>query len=140
MLFNVSNIAVLIAITPYAMIPAMRYTVEGLRNVSPALQDASSMSGVSRMQRLLSIELPLAFPHIVLGINQTVMFALAMVIIGSMIGSTEDLGELILGSLSDANGIGNGLILGLCVAFMGLAIDHLVNTWARERKEALGLA
>ena len=140
MLFNVSNIAVLIAITPYAMIPAMRYTIEGLRNVSPALLDAGAMSGVNRMQRLISIELPLAFPHIVLGINQTVMFALAMVIIGAMIGSTADLGELILGSLSDADGIGNGLILGLCVAFMGLAIDHLLNTWARERKEALGLA
>ena len=140
MLFQVSNIAVLIAITPYAMIPALRYTIEGLRNVSPALQDAGSMSGVSRMQRLFSIELPLAFPHMVLGINQTVMFALAMVIIGAMIGSTQDLGELILGSLSDANGIGTGLILGLNVAFMGLIIDHLLNTWARERKEALGLA
>ena len=140
MLFQVSNIAVLIAITPYAMIPALRYTIEGLRNVSPALQDAGSMSGVSRMQRLLSIELPLAFPHMVLGINQTVMFALAMVIIGAMIGSTQDLGELILGSLSDANGIGTGLILGLNVAFMGLIIDHLLNTWASERKEALGLA
>ncbi len=140
MLFNVSNTAVLIAITPYAMIPAMRYTVEGLRNVSPALQDAGSMSGVSRMQRLFSIELPLAFPHIVLGINQTVMFALAMVIIGALIGSTADLGELIVGSLSDKDGIGNGLILGLCVAFMGLIVDHLLNTWARARKEALGLA
>ena len=140
MLFQVSNIAVLIAITPYAMIPALRYTIEGLRNVSPALQDAGSMSGVSRMQRLLSIELPLAFPHIVLGINQTVMFALAMVIIGAMIGSTQDIGELILGSLSDPNGLGKGLILGLNVAFMGLIIDHLLNTWARERKEALGLA
>ncbi len=140
MLFNVSNTAVLIAITPYAMIPAMRYTVEGLRNVSPSLQDAGSMSGVNRMQRLFSIELPLAFPHIVLGINQTVMFALAMVIIGALIGSTADLGELIVGSLSDKDGIGNGLILGLCVAFIGLIIDHLLNTWARARKEALGLA
>lgn len=140
MLFQVSNIAVLIAITPYAMIPAMRYTVEGLRNVPASLQDAGSMSGVNKMQRLFSIELPLAFPHIVLGINQTVMFALAMVIIGAMIGSTEDLGELILGSLSDRDGIGDGLILGLCVAFMGLAIDHLLQTWAKQRKAALGLA
>lgn len=140
MLFQVSNIAVLIAITPYAMIPAMRYTIEGLRSVPPALMDAGSMSGVNRMQRLLSIELPLAFPHIVLGINQTVMFALLMVIIGAMIGSTADLGELILGSLSDSKGIGNGIILGLCVAFIGLAIDHLLNTWAKDRKDALGLA
>ncbi len=139
MLFNVSDTAVLIAITPYAMIPAMRYTIQGLKNVPPELHEAGSMSGVSRLQRLFLIELPLAFPHIVLGINQTVMFALAMVIIGAMIG-TDDLGQLILGSLSDSNGIGNGLILGLCVAFIGLAIDHLLNKWSVKRKAALGLA
>ncbi|MFT5005852.1 MAG: glycine betaine/proline transport system permease protein, partial [Paracoccaceae bacterium] len=138
MLFNVSDTAVLIAITPYAMIPAMRYTVQGLRNVPVELHEAGSMSGVNRMQRLLSIELPLAFPHIALGINQTVMFALAMVIIGAMIG-TDDLGQLILGSLSDSNGIGNGLILGLCVAFIGLTVDHLINQWAAKRKADLGL-
>jgi glycine betaine/proline transport system permease protein len=138
MLFNVSDTAVLIAITPYAMIPAMRYTVEGLRNVPPSLHDAGSMSGVNRFQRLVSIELPLAFPHIMLGINQTVMFALAMVIIGAMIG-TDDLGQLILGSLSDRNGIGNGLILGLCVAFIGLIVDHLINRWAKDRRKLLGL-
>jgi glycine betaine/proline transport system permease protein len=138
MLFNVSDTAVLIAITPYAMIPAMRYTVQGLRNVPPELHEAGSMSGVNRLQRLFSIELPLAFPHILLGINQTVMFALAMVIIGAMIG-TDDLGQLILGSLSDRNGIGNGLILGLCVAFIGLTVDHLINRWAADRKKHLGL-
>ncbi|MFT5159994.1 MAG: glycine betaine/proline transport system permease protein [Paracoccaceae bacterium] len=70
--------------------------------------------------------------------NQTVMFALAMVIIGAMIG-TDDLGQLILGSLSDSNGIGNGLILGLCVAFIGLTVDHLINQWAAKRKADLGL-
>jgi len=139
MLFNVSDTAVLIAITPYAMIPAMRYTIEGLKNVPESLHEAGSMSGVSRMQRLVSIELPLAFPHIMLGVNQTVMFALAMVIIGAMIG-TDDLGQLILGSLSDRNGIGNGLMLGLCVAFIGLAIDHLITRWSRERRAQLGLS
>ncbi|MGB0504856.1 MAG: ABC transporter permease [Pikeienuella sp.] len=138
MLFNVSDTAVLIAITPYAMIPAMRYTIEGLKNVPPSLHEAGSMSGVTRLQRLFSIELPLAFPHIMLGINQTVMFALAMVIIGAMIG-TDDLGQLILGSLSDRNGIGNGLILGFCVAFIGLTVDHLINRWAAGRKKQLGL-
>ena len=66
------------------------------------------------------------------------MFALAMVIIGAMIG-TDDLGQLILGSLSDRNGIGKGLILGLCVAFIGLIVDHLINRWAKERRALLGL-
>lgn len=138
MLFGVTDTSVLIAVIIYATIPAIRYTVEGLRNVPLSLQDAGSMSGVNRMQRLVRIELPLAFPHIMLGINQTVVFALFMVIIGAMIG-TDDLGQYILKSLSDKNGIGNGLMLGLCVAFIGLAVDHLIHTWARERRQLLGM-
>jgi glycine betaine/proline transport system permease protein len=96
------------------------------------------MSGVNQLQRWLKIELPLAFPHMMLGINQTVVFALFMVIIGAMIG-TEDLGQYILKALSDKRGIGNGLTLGLCVAFIGLAVDNLIRTWADKRKKLLGL-
>ena len=139
MLFGVTDTSVLIAVIIYATIPATRYTVEGLSNVPQSLQDAGSMSGVNRMQRWIQIELPMAFPHIMLGINQTVVFALFMVIIGAMIG-TDDLGQLILKSLSDEFGIGNGLMLGLCVAFIGLAVDQILRTWANERKQALGVA
>ncbi|MFT6404902.1 MAG: glycine betaine/proline transport system permease protein [Marinomonas primoryensis] len=139
MLFGVSDLSVLIAVIVYATIPATRYTVEGLRNVPQSLQEAGSMSGVNRMQRLFHIELPLAFPHILLGINQTVIFSLFMVIIGAFIG-TDDLGQLIMQSLSKANGMGQGIVLGLCVAFIGLAADHLIHTWAQQRKKALGIA
>ena len=138
MLFGITDTSVLIAIIIYATIPALRYTVEGLLSVPETLQDAGTMSGVSRLQRWISIELPMSFPHIALGINQTVVFALSMVIIGAMIG-TDDLGQLILGSLSDKNGVGDGLILGICVACIGLAIDQILRTWANQRKAALGL-
>ncbi|MDB4115738.1 ABC transporter permease subunit [Planktomarina sp.] len=138
MLFGVTDTSVLIAVIVYATIPATRYTVEGLRSVPTTLHDAGSMSGVNRLQRWLKIEIPLAFPHIMLGVNQTVVFALFMVIIGAMIG-TDDLGQYILKALSDKNGIGNGLVLGLCVAFLGLAVDHLIHTWADQQKEALDL-
>jgi len=139
MLFGVTDTSVLIAVIVYATIPATRYTVEGLRSVPPALHDAGSMSGVTHIQRLLKIDFPLAFPHIMLGINQTVVFALFMVIIGAMIG-TEDLGQYILKALSDLKGGGKGLILGLCVAFIGLAVDNLIRTWAEKRKKMLGMA
>jgi len=138
MLFGVTDTSVLIAVVVYATIPATRYTVEGLRSVPATLQDAGSMSGVNKFQRWVNIEMPLAFPHIMLGINQTVVFALFMVIIGAMIG-TDDLGQYILKALSDKNGIGNGLMLGLCVAFIGLAVDHLIRTWADQKKIALGM-
>ncbi len=138
MLFGVTDTSVLIAVVVYATIPATRYTIEGLRSVPSALHDAGSMSGVNRLQRWLKIELPLAFPHMMLGINQTVVFALFMVIIGAMIGTT-DLGQYILKALSDRQGTGNGLMLGLCVAFIGLAVDNLIRTWAEQRKKLLGL-
>jgi glycine betaine/proline transport system permease protein len=139
MLFGVSDLSVLIAVIVYATIPATRYTVEGLSNVPQTLQDAGSMSGVNRLQRLLKIEIPLAFPHIMLGINQTVIFALFMVIIGAFIG-TDDLGQLIMLSLSQANGMGQGIVLGLCVAFIGLAVDPMLQTWALQREKLLGAA
>jgi glycine betaine/proline transport system permease protein len=138
MLFGVTDTSVLIAVVVYATIPAVRYTVEGLRSVPQSLHDAGSMSGVSRLQRLLKVEFPLAFPHVMLGVNQTVVFALFMVIIGAMIG-TDDLGQLILKALSEKQGIGNGLTLGLCVAFMGLLVDHLILRWSVDRKQALGI-
>jgi glycine betaine/proline transport system permease protein len=137
-LFGITDTSVLIAVIVYATIPATRYTVEGLCSVPESLQDAGSMSGVSRIQRWVKIEIPLAFPHIMLGINQTVIFSLFMVIIGAFIG-TEDLGQYIIKALSDRQGIGNGLLLGLCVASIGLAVDHLIQTWALQRKKLLGL-
>jgi len=138
MLFGVTDTAVLIAVVVYATIPATRYTVEGLRSIPPALHDAAVMSGVTHIQRLIKIDFPLAFPHIMLGVNQTVVFALFMVIIGAFIG-TEDLGQYILKALSDRQGAGKGLILGVCVAFIGLIVDNLIRTYAEQRKKALGL-
>ena len=138
MLFGVNDLSVLTAVIVFATIPATRYTVEGLRSVPSSLHDAGSMSGVNRLQRWIKIELPMSFPHMMLGINQTVVFALFMVIIGAMIG-TDDLGQFILKALSDKNGTGNGLTLGLCVAFIGLAVDQVIRTWATERKKELGL-
>jgi len=138
MLFGVTDTSVLIAVIVYATIPATRYTIEGLRSVPPALHDAATMSGVTKFQRLFKIEFPLAFPHMMLGLNQTIVFALFMVIIGAFIG-TEDLGQYILKALSDKAGGGKGLVLGICVAFIGLIFDNLIRTWVEQRKKHLGI-
>ena len=137
-LFGITDTSVVIAMIVYATVPATRYTIEGLRSVPQDMQDAGSMSGVNRIQRLIKIEYPLAFPHIMLGINQTLIFALFMVVIGALIG-TEGLGQGILESLSNKQGIGKGLVLGFCIAFIGLAFDHLIQTWASKRRKLLGI-
>ena len=89
-LFNITDTSVLIAAIIYATVPATRYTVWGLKSVPLSLQEAGTMSGVSRLQRWTGIEIPIAFPTIMLGVNQTVVFSLQMVILGALIG-TEDL-------------------------------------------------
>ncbi len=138
MLFQVNDVSVITAVIIYATIPVTRYTIEGLMSVPQSLQEAATMSGVNKIQRLLGVELPIAFPHIMIGVNQTVLFALFMVIIGAFIG-TQDLGQVIMQSLSESN-MGKGLVLGLCVAFIGLTIDHLINQWAVKRKRELGIS
>ena len=136
---GITDTSVLIAVIVYATIPATRYTIEGLRSVPVGLHEAATMSGVNKFQRLTKIEFPLAFPHMMLGLNQTIVFALFMVIIGAFIG-TEDLGQYILKALSDKNGAGIGLTLGICVAFIGLIFDNLIRTWVEKRKKHLGIA
>ncbi len=138
MLFQVGDVAAIAAIVIYASIPAIRYTMFGLRNVPAQTLEAATMAGCTPWQALWKVRLPLAFPEIMLGVNQTIMFSLFMVIIAAFIG-TKDLGQEIFRALTFADA-GKGLVVGLCVAFMGLAVDRLVTAWASKRKRELGLA
>ncbi len=138
MLFQVGDVAAIAAIVIYASIPAIRYTMFGLKNVPAQTVEAATMAGCTPWQALWKVRLPLAFPEIMLGVNQTIMFALFMVIIAAFIG-TKDLGQEIFRALTFADA-GKGLVVGLCVAFMGLAVDRLVSAWAAKRKQELGLA
>ncbi|MEM6905610.1 MAG: ABC transporter permease subunit, partial [Pseudomonadota bacterium] len=136
--FQVSDVAVISAVTVFALVPLTRYTIEGLRSVPDAMIEAADMSGATRGQTLWHVRLPMALPTIMVGVNQAVLFALFMVIIAAFIG-TQDLGQEMQRALS-ASDFGKGLVLGLCVAFMGLMVDHLAMRWAEGRKRALGLA
>ncbi|KIC38391.1 ABC transporter permease [Leisingera sp. ANG-M7] len=137
MLFGVNDVAVVGAVVLFAAVPLVRYTIEGLRQVPETLIEAADMSGATRMQTLWKVRLPMALPTIMVGVNQSVMFSLFMVIIAAFIG-TQDLGQEMQRALSSTD-VGKGLVLGLAVAFMGLMVDHLVTAWARSKKEALGL-
>ena len=139
LLFGITDTSVLLAAIVYATIPATRYTIEGLKSVPISLHEAGSMSGVSRMQRWTAIEIPLAFPHIMLGINQTLIFSLFMIVLGALIG-TEDLGQIIMGALSRSDGAGVALTLGIFISFICLAVDHLIRTWSERQKKLLGIS
>ncbi len=137
MLFRVGDVAAIFAIVIYATIPAVRYTIFGLRNVPSEIVEAGIASGCNERQLLWKVRMPLAFPQMMLGVNQTVLFALFMVIIAAFIG-TRDLGQEIFRALGSADA-GKGIVIGLCVAFMGLSVDRLISDWAARRKRDLGL-
>lgn len=136
MLFGVNDVAVVAAVVVFAAVPLVRYTVEGLRNVPSETIEAAEMSGATRRQMLWSVRMPLALPTLMVGLNQSVMFSLFMVIIAAFIG-TQDLGQEMQRALSSTD-VGKGLVLGLAVAFMGLMVDHLLLRWAADRRKALG--
>ena len=137
MLFKVGDVAAIAAIVIYASIPVIRYTMLGLRGVPREIIEAAITSGCTPAQILWKVRMPMAFPEIMLGLNQTIMFALFMVIIAAFIGTT-DLGQEIFRALTFADA-GKGLVIGLCVAFLGLTADQLITTWAAKRKAQLGL-
>jgi glycine betaine/proline transport system permease protein len=135
MLFGVNDVAVVAAVVVFATVPIIRYTIEGLRSVPPEIVEAAEMSGASRAQVLWHVKAPLAVPTLVVGANQSIMFALFMVIIAAFIG-TQDLGQEMQRALS-ATDVGKGLTLGLAVAFIGLMADHLLLKWASGRNRLL---
>ena len=138
MLFQTSDVSNVIAMLAYATVPAIRFTYLGLLRVPAATMEAAIASGTTPWQRLRKVELPIAFPEILLGINQTIMMALAMVAITALIGS-RDLGQEIYKALPGAD-TGRGLIAGLGIAFIGIIADRLIGAWAMERKRQLGMA
>ncbi|WP_297771576.1 ABC transporter permease subunit [uncultured Roseovarius sp.] len=128
MLFGVNDVAVVGAVVLFAAVPLIRYTIEGLRGVPEAMLEAADMSGATRGQSLRHVRLPLAFPTIMVGLNQSLMFSLFMVIIAAFIG-TQDLGQEMQRALSSTD-VGKGLVLGFAVAFIGLMADHVIRRMA----------
>ena len=131
MLFGVNDVAVIAAVMVFATVPIIRYTIEGLRSIPPEIVESAQMSGAGPGQILWHVKLPLAVPTLMVGANQSIMFALFMVIIAAFIG-TQDLGQEMQRALSSTD-VGKGLVLGFAVAFMGLMADHLLLKWARGR-------
>jgi glycine betaine/proline transport system permease protein len=137
MLFRVGDVTAMIAVVSFAIAPAVRYTYHGIKGVSPALVEAAQVSGCTRRQVLWRVQLPLALPEIMLGINQTILLALSMLIITAMVG-TRDLGQEVFIALAKADS-GRGLVAGLAVAFIGIVTDRLIGAWSARTKRRLGI-
>ncbi len=130
MLFKVGDFSALIAIVAFAVVPAIRYTDFGIRHVREHFIEAAVMSGCTPMQTLLRVQMPLAVPEVLLGVGQTVVMALSMLVITALVG-TRDLGQETYIALTKADA-GRGIAAGLAIAFLAIATERLIGAW-RDR-------
>ncbi|MDK1472765.1 ABC transporter permease subunit [Streptomyces sp. 549] len=122
LLFDIGVPSALIATIIYAAPPMARLTSLGLRNANPATLEASASLGASSWQRLLTARLPLARKEMLLGLNQTIMMCLSMVVLASVVGS-GGLGDKIYQALGKVN-VGQALTAGIAIVLLAVLLDR----------------
>lgn len=132
MFFGLGKVPAMLATIIYAVPPVIRLTNVGIREVPRETVEAATAFGSSYWQVLFKVQLPLARPTIMVGINQTTMMALAMVVIASMIGA-KGLGLEVLFAINRVE-VGRGFESGLCIVFMAIIIDRITHALAVPRK------
>ena len=137
MFFQIGEFTAYLAIIMYAIVPAIRYTEHGLRNAPGEVVEAAQAVGCTRGQLLWNVKLPLAIPEIMVGLNQTIMFGLAMLVIAALVG-TKGLGQQVYVAVTSGD-VGKGMIAGLSITVIAMIADRVIQAWSAERKRALGL-
>jgi glycine betaine/proline transport system permease protein len=112
-----------IAIIMYAIVPVIRLTDLGIRLVDKDVIEAANAFGMTSRQKLFGVEIPLALPNIMAGVNQTIMMALAMVVIASLV-SAPGLGTLVLRGIRNLE-LGVGLVSGFCIVLLAIILDRV---------------
>ena len=130
MVFLVGEFTALVAIVLYAIVPSIRYTEHGLRGTPEQVIEAARASGATSAQLFWHVRLPLAFPEILLGLNQTIMLGLAMVIVAALVGA-QGLGADIMIALTWMD-VGKGFVYGLSVAIIAMIADGIAQGWSRK--------
>ncbi len=123
--FQIGDVPGVVATFIFAMPPAVRLTSLGIEQIPEELVEAGRAFGVSAKQFLLKVELPLATPSIMMGVNQSIMLALSMVVIAALIGA-EGLGEIVVSSVQRVE-VGEGLAGGLAVVLLAMILDRLTR-------------
>lgn len=133
--FSLGNVPAVMATVIYAVPPVIRLTNLGIRQVPAETVEAARSFGSTPIQLLAKVQIPLALPTIMAGINQTTMMALAMVVIASLVGA-GGLGESVLRALGRTEA-GNSAIAGLSIVILAIIIDRITQSAARARQRAL---
>lgn len=131
MLFSVGNVAGVLATIVFALPPIIRLTSLGIRQVHPELVEAAQAFGATPWQVLRRVQIPLAMPTILAGLNQTIMMALSMVVIAALIGA-GGLGSPVILGLNTLD-IGRAVIGGLGIVLMAIVLDRITQSMAQKK-------
>lgn len=133
MLFGLGRVPGILATVIFAMPPAVRLTSLGIKHVNREIVEAGLAFGCTPWQLLYKVQFPNALPSIMQGVNQTIMMALSMVIIASMVGA-GGLGNDVLASIQRLD-IGLGFESGLSVVLLAIILDRITESFGRESGE-----
>ena len=133
MLLGIGRVPGVIAVIIYAIPPVIRLTNLGIRLVDKDVLEAADAFGANFRQRLLGVQIPLAMPNIMAGINQTIMMALAMVVIASMIG-VKGLGQPVLKAITNQY-FSMGLFNGLAIVAIAIVFDRVSQSYGRRMQK-----
>ena len=130
MLFSIGNVAGVLATIVFALPPIIRLTIWASARFIPELIEAALAFGATSWQVLRQVQLPLAMPTIMAGLNQTIMMALSMVVIAALIGA-GGLGTVVLGL--NTLDIGLATIGGLSIVLLAMVLDRITQAWVRKK-------
>ena len=130
--FGLGKPPAVIATTIYAIVPIIRLTSHGIRQIDKEVVEASLSFGSTRLQSLIKVQIPQALPTIMAGVNQTLMMAMSMVVTTSMIGATG-LGMEVLISVNRVE-IGRGLVSGTAVVIIAVLLDRITQGFINGRE------
>ena len=133
MLFGLGNVAAILATVLYSIPPCIRLTNLGIRQVNPSVVEAGESFGSTTYQLLSKVQLPMAIPTIMAGINQTIMMALAMSTIAAMVGA-GGLGIEVLRSMGQLQE-GQAFIAGSAIVIMAIIVDRITQSIVMSRSE-----
>ena len=137
MLFNLGRVPGVIASVLYALPPIIRLTTLGIRQVDETTIEAATAFGSTPNQILAKVQLPLALPQIMLGLNQTIMMVLSMVIIAGMVGA-QGLGLEVVDGMQN-NRMGQSIEAGLAIVILAVMLDRLTQALAKRQEEKANL-
>jgi glycine betaine/proline transport system permease protein len=130
--FGIGVVPGVVATTVFAIPPAVRLTELGIRNVDHEVVEAATAFGAKPRQMLRDVQLPLAMPSIMAGINQTLMLSLSMVVIAGLVGAAG-LGAVVVRGISTLD-VGAGFQGGIAVVFLAIYLDRLTASLAHSRR------